>query len=241
MDSRLGGNDRCDLFMITLLHGDNIEASRTELNHLKLQAKGKEIRELEGKGIDSTFLTQALESSSLFGGDILVVIEHLFVGLGKKITLVKDLAQKMSVAPVDVILWEDKEIGKTAIDNLGKGATVRLFKTPVIIFKFLDSIRPNNASFTIPLLKQLMETEPPELVFSMMIRRNRQLIQLSDHVTPEGLQGWQTKGLTNQARLFTMDRLLVMHTSLLDIEYSLKIGSSPFTLSQLIEQFLVDL
>ena len=225
--------------MITLLHGDNIEASRAELNRLKSTLTGKEVRELDGKHLDSASLTQALESSSLFGGETVVVIENLFSGLGKKLTLVKEYAKKMSSAQIDVILWEDKEIGKTAIDNLGKNVTARIFKIPVIIFKFLDGLKPNNALPIISLFEQLVHTDAPELVFSMIVRRIRQLIQLRDNVTPDGLQSWQAQGLTNQARLFTMDKLLDMHKKLLEIEYSIKSGASPFTMQQHIEQFLV--
>lgn len=227
--------------MITLLYGDNIEASRAEFTRMKTQSKGKDIRELDGKHLDAATLTQALESSSLFGGEAVVCIENLFSGLGKKLTLVKELARKISEAPVDVILWEEKEIGKTAIDNLGKNTAVRLFKTPVIIFKFLDSIKPSNASITLLLFHQLVSSDAPELIFSMMVRRIRQLIQLADNVTPEGLQNWQAASLTNQCRLFTMDKLLGMHKNLLDMEYSIKTGTSPFSLAQCIEQFIVSL
>ncbi len=225
--------------MITLLHGDNIDASRKELNELKSQAKRREIRELDGKHIDEAMLAQALESSSLFGGETTVIIENLFSGLGKKITLAKKFAQQIGTSSAEVILWEEKEIGKTAIDNLGKNVAVRLFKTPVIIFKFLDALKPDNTRFTVPLFEQLVETDAPELVFSMMVRRIRQLIQLADHVTPDGLQGWQAKSLTNQARLFTIEKLLFMEKQLLDMEYATKTGSSPFALTQLIEQFLI--
>ncbi len=226
--------------MITLLHGDNIEASRNELNVLKSQAKGKEIRELDGKHLDETTLTQALESSSLFGGDTLVIIENLFTGLGKKITLAKQFASQIARAPVDVILWEEKEVGKTALDTIGK-ANVRLFKTPVVIFKFLDAMRPDNAKVLVSFFHQTETLDAPELIFTMMVRRIRQLIMLTDNVVPDGLQSWQAKSLTNQARLFTIDKLLIMEKLLLDMEYSIKTGSSPFALRQLIEQFIIDL
>lgn len=227
--------------MITLLHGDNVEASRAEFFRAKSESKEKEIREVDGKHLDASSLTQALESSSLFGGETLVCIENLFSSLGKKLTVVKEYAKKISASQTDILLWEGKEIGKTAIEHLGKNVTIRLFKTPVIIFKFLDALKPNQASVTIPLFEQLVQIDAPELVFSMMVRRIRQLIELSDNVMPEGLQSWQAKGLTNQARLFTMDKLLAMHKKFLESEYSLKSGASPFTMRQLIEQFLIDM
>ncbi len=226
--------------MITLLHGDNVEASRNELNLLKSQAKNKEVRQLDGKHLDMTALTMALESSSLFGGETLVIIENLFGSLGKKTSHVKEFALYIASSQgVDVILWEEKEVGKTAIDNLGKNSTVRLFKTPVVIFKFLDAIKPNNVKVLLSLYQQVEAVDAPELIFTMIVKRLRQLMMLADGVTPDGLQGWQAKGLTNQARLFTIEKLLSMEKQLLDMEYSLKTGSSPFSLRQNIEQFLI--
>ena len=75
----------------------------------------------------------------------------------------------------------------------------------------------------------------------MIVRRVRQLILLRDTVIPEGLSGWQLTRLTRQAKLFTMDRLLTMYKKLLEMEFSIKNGSSPFTLRQLTEQFIIDL
>ena len=71
--------------MITLLHGDNIEASRLELTSIITKGKDKEIRTLDGKHLDENALIQAMESNSLFGINILVVIENLFTPLGRKI------------------------------------------------------------------------------------------------------------------------------------------------------------
>ena len=61
--------------MITLIHGDDIELSRTEFNRLKALAKGREIRVLDGRTVDESNLTQALESSSMFGTETAIFIE----------------------------------------------------------------------------------------------------------------------------------------------------------------------
>lgn len=228
--------------MLILLHGDNPEASRTELKRLKSEAKDKEVRQLDGRGLDPGNLTQALESSSLFGGATLVIIENLFSKLGKKTKLIEELAHKIcsNSASTDVILWEDKEVGVTVIKSLGK-AQVRLFKTPVLIFGFLDAIRPNNVKPLLELLPKVLVNEPPELLFAMIVRRVRQLIMLRGSVTPAGLQDWQASRLTTQAKSFNMDKLVSMQKQLLEIEYSIKTGATPFNLTQLTEQFLLGL
>ena len=226
--------------MITLLHGDNTEASRAVFSQMKETAVGKEIRVLDGRTLDETKLTQALESSSMFGGDTVVFIENLFGKLGRKQKLIESLSAIIKGSSADVVLWEDKEVGVTVTKSLGQ-ADVRLFKTPVVLFQFLDGLTPKCAFKLLPVYLALIEKEAPELVSTMIARRLRQLLQLSDGVTPAGLQGWQATRLTHQAKLFTMDRLLFMYKKLLDVEFSIKNGSSPFSLSQLTEQFIIDL
>lgn len=228
--------------MITLIHGDMIEASRAELTRLKNESKAQEVRQLDGKGLDDTILTQALESQSLFGGDTLIIIENLFGKLGKKIKLIETLCKLLVSASstAEIILWEDKEVGVTVQKNLGN-ATVKLYKTPQILFQFLDSLKPKNAATLLPMFQKLIGTTVPEIVFVMITRRVRQLIQLADGVTPDGLQAWQASRLTAQAQSFTIDKLVAMHAYLVAIDIGTKTGSSPFTLAQQIEQFIVSL
>jgi DNA polymerase III delta subunit len=226
--------------MITLLHGNYSEASRKEYVRLKSEAKAKEVRVLDGKTLDPAGLTQALDSNSLFGGDTIVFIENLFGKLGRKVKLIESLSVIINRSTADIVLWEDKEIGITVLKNL-PNAKVIAFKIPSIIFQLLDGIAPDATSHVLPLYITLRESDAPELIFAMMTRRVRQLIQLNSNVMPEGLQGWQATRLTRQAKLFTMDRLVSLYKMLLDIEYATKNGTAPFTMSQYIEQFLIDL
>lgn len=224
--------------MIILLHGDHTVASRVKLMSLVDEAKkqGKEVRQLDGKTLDPLALTQAVESSSLFGADVLVMIEGLLV---KKSALIDIL--KRAAETIDIILWEDKEVGKTLIAALGPKASVQQFKTPVVIWELLDGIRPNAGTAAIVRLQKALERDAAELLFFQLVRRIRLLIMLAGGVTPEGLQGWQASRLTSQAKLFTMDRLLSMEKRLLDIDVSIKTGASPFPLAQQLELFLIDI
>ncbi|MBI4065474.1 hypothetical protein HY409_03855 [Candidatus Gottesmanbacteria bacterium] len=228
--------------MITLLHGDNIEASRKELTKLKEEAKGKEVRQIDGRLIDEGSLIQALESQSLFGGDTLVIIENLFSKLGRQQKRIVQLASILvsSQGATDIIVWEGKEVGATVIKSLGTRVNAQEFKVPVVIFQFLDSLRLQNSRSLLSLFSQATHHDAPELIFAMIVRRMRQLIMLKDNVIPEGLQGWQADRLTSQVKSFTMEKLVFMYKKLLDIEYSIKSGSSPFTLTQHIELWLTD-
>lgn len=218
--------------MITLLHGNYSESSRKEFIRLKEQAKDKDIRVLDGRTIDPASLTQATESNSMLGGDTAVFIENLFGKLGRKTKLIEQLSKIINESSVDIILWEDKEMNTAVLKSLPK-AKIVLFKIPSVIFQFLDGITPHS-------VRRVLPPESPEILFFMIVKRIRQLIQLHDGITPEGLAGWQAARLTRQAKLFTLDTLMVMYKKLLDMEYSVKNGSSPFTLAELIEQFLYD-
>ena len=215
--------------MITLLNGDNVEASRGELNRLKLEAKGREMRTVEGRSVDSGTLVQSLESSSLFSITTLIIIEQLFGKLGRQTKKISEYSGMLAKAgkDADIIIWEDKELGEATIKQLGPGVTVRLFKLPVLIFQFLDTL-------SLSMFERLCETEPPELVFSMLVKRVRQLIS-----PPEGLADWQLARLTRQAKSFTMNERISLYGKLGEAEYAIKSGSSPFTFRQLLEQVLL--
>jgi DNA polymerase III delta subunit len=229
--------------MITLIHGDHIEASREELNRRRSESKAIDIRNLDGRSLDSSTLVQSLESSSLFGGDTLVVVERLFGKLGRQVKKIEELCKLLvaSSQTTDILLWEDKEVGATVTKYLGKDARVMVFKLPVLIFQFLDGVKSGNGEMALKIYQDLVSSEAPELVFSMLVKRVRQLIQIADGGTPEGLADWQAGRLTTQAKSFTMEKLLASYKKLHDIEVSIKTGMSPFSVSAHIEQVLVDL
>jgi hypothetical protein len=229
--------------MITILHGDHIDASRLELQKMKQEKAGLEIRQLNGKSLDPALLTQAISSSSLFDIHTLVVIEQLMSTANKKNKAFDQYANIISTASqtCDIVLWEDKEITSTILKSFGTQTNVRLFKLPVLIFQFLDALRPNNAPFLLETFEKLISLEPAELIFSMMVSRVRQLIQISDGVTPLTLKDWQRTRLTTQTNSFSMKKLVDNYSRLLDIEYSIKSGNSPFSLAEHIEQFIIQL
>ena len=229
--------------MKVILHGDNTESSRNEFIHLKTVNAKKDIRELVGKELDETLLTQAIESNSLFGDTTSIFIESLFSPLGKKIKLATVYAQILKSADpqTTIVIWEPKPLGKEILGLLEPEISARLFAYPKIIFSFLDSLQPMGSKKSLMLLEELLSTENAELVWSMVISRVRVLIQMKDNVMPERMSSWQASRLTNQARLFTMDKLLDMHKTLLTTEYSLKNGSSPFTIAELIQQLIVQI
>jgi hypothetical protein len=230
--------------MIYLFHGDNIELSRAEYNQIKIKMSDKNIRILPGKALDLALITQALESQSLFGGETVVFIDNLFSPIGKKIKLIQQYAQIIKDASennLDIVLWEEKEMGKTVMTGLGNHIVNRLFKLPVLIFTFLDNFKPGNSQLLINEFSKLRQTDAAELLFSMIVRRFRQLIMLRDSVIPEGLQSWQAARLTTQSKYFSIDELVSDYKKLIEIEYLIKSGMSPLILDKQLELFIINL
>jgi len=226
--------------MLTILHGDNIVLSREELVRIKNSAINKEIRDINGKDMSEAELRQGVESLSLFGSAILITLEHTFSTLGRKEKLIKIYADIINQAGQDtsIIIWEPKELGKTVLDCFKK-AVVRVFKTPPVIFALLDGLAPGYPKQILMTYEKAESTEAPELMLYMIQNRVRQLIQVKDGVTPDRVSGWQLTRLTNQCRSFTMNELLTMETKLIDLEYFFKSGTTPYTLTQLIKQFII--
>src|SRR4030042_1762800 len=115
--------------MIKLIHGENTEVSRNELNRIRAEMGGKDIRTVEGRTADVNILTQALESPSIFALDPVVIIENLLSSLGRKIKAAEqycDILKSAAEHGTDIILWEDRVIAKTLTDKLGKNVRISL-------------------------------------------------------------------------------------------------------------------
>lgn len=228
--------------MITLLHGSNIIASRTELNALRERAGNREIRALDGRGADEDALREAVSTQSLFGSETLVVIENLFGPIGRKTKLIRSYGDilKSADSRTDIILWESKELGKEPASALGPNAQIKFFTTPPVIFELLDSLNPDPRKF-LGLLPKALEADAAERVYFMLADRVRQLIQVKDNVRPARISPFQLTRLTSQARSFTIDQLMILHGNLAQNEFAMKSGQSPFTAKQSMECSLIGL
>lgn len=215
--------------MIYLLHGDNQVESRKKLTDIIEQAKEerKEIIKLEGLKVNFNQILISLESASLFGQEKLVVIENLLSRpkSKEKEKIIKYL-KKETIAP-DLVLWEKKGISGTTLRWFPKNWQIQLFKTPVIIFRFLDSIRPSNTREMLILLKEAVKKESPELIFYMLARQIRLLILAKD-LGKKGLSGapWQIAKLLRQTSSFTLKQLTNIYQKLLKIDIDIKTGQS---------------
>lgn len=234
--------------MLTIIHGDDIAASRMYFTQLK--EKYPEATTLDGQMINLTDLAQTLEGGGLFSEDTTVLLEN-FITKKKTSSDYKQLAKYLTAQAqsATIILWEGKEHEKTAFTPY-KGSTVKLFKLPQSLFAFLDSLRPNNSSQMVQLFHQSIINLEVEAVFSMLIRQIRLLLALHPEANNSGdeaieevkrMQDWQKGKLTSQARLFTLDALQTIFCQLFVMETGQKTGTLSSDLITAIDILLLEI
>lgn len=229
--------------MISIIHGDDTVASRNKLREMIEYAGDREVVYLDGLKLDLNSLILACEASSMLFSQKLVVIEGLFSRMRSKskdeiITYLNGI----KLTP-DVILYESKKIEKQTIKKNFPKAEEYAYSYPVNLFKFLDSLGVERGAAVVQSFHNLLKITEGELVFAMIMRLWRNLIIIRDkkNLEPAGLAGWQIGKLRRQSGSFTQAGLIANYRQLLSIDYRIKSGLTPFTLTQLLDIFLINL
>lgn len=236
--------------MITIIHGDDISASRKFFQELKYKQQSLVL--FDGSKITITDLVQNVEGSTLFQGSTLsssaIFIEDLLTK-AKKIDRdskeILDFIAKNSKSSA-FILWESKEIQKRDL-GLFKDAKIHIFKLPKNIFLFLDELTPGNSKSLLNLFHQALDSGIKEELISFMIQRQfRLLLALSDPGNSQidelvRLLPWQLGRLQRQAKLFSVSDLIRIYKKLYQIEIAQKTGASSLSLTQNIDFLLLEM
>jgi len=213
-----------------ILHGENIVVSRQKLTDKLNQFQGEIIR-LEGEKINLTQLKQALETQSLFGQEKLIVIENFFSrpASKEKENLLRYIKENK---PPNLIVWERKTVDGRALTSF-KFAQIEKFVIPATIFKFLDSLSPQNKKNSLFLMHQCLKKDAPEMVFYMLSRQVRSLIIAAD-LGEKGLERmapWQKGKFVRQAKNFNLQQLLDFYKKLSEIDWRQKTGQAAMPLA----------
>jgi len=223
-----------------IFHGENIVASRQKLIDKLKRFQGETIR-LEGEKINLTQLKQALETQSLFGQEKLVVVENLF---SRPTSKAKEnfLHYIKENKPPNLVVWERKTIDGRVLVSF-KFAQIEKFVVPAIIFKFLDSLSPQNKKNSLFLMHQCLKKDAPEMVFYMLSRQIRNLIIAAD-LGEKGLERmapWQKGKFIRQAKNFSLQQLLNFYKKLSEIDWQQKTGRATIPLASQLDLLLASL
>lgn len=223
-----------------LLYGENTVLSRQALldNISAVTSADVEVLHLNGKTLEITDLTQAIEASSLFARKRVIVIEDLF--LQRKKSQLKSLLAYINVSATDpdlpdFILWEGKKLTATQCRSVSNIPATE-FKASSYLFPFLDSIQPNQQLRMINAFNAALANDPPELLFFMLARHIHEMIMARDGVLPG--PPWRVGKLKKQAATFKADMLEQLSLKLGDIDWEFKSGKSSVGLQIRLELLL---
>ncbi len=221
-----------------ILHGENQVQSRARLQQIKEKERQKELVNLNGKTLELSVLIQALEAGSLFGGDRLVVVENILSSPASK-RLTEILEYLIGQQARDLVIWEEKAVSAAALKKIGGEAEE--FKISSTVFSFIESISPSNTKMILKGFDQALEHDAVELLFFMLVRQIRQLIQVvSDQASFRG-PSWLVGKLARQGRAFGLKRLLSMHQQLYEIDKGIKMGKTNLDLKTELELWMIGL
>lgn len=223
--------------MITILHGGDIVSSRKVLEAIRASHDKQDTIILDAKKTDFSSLKLALETPAFFSHSRLVILENFFGTNPKK----ESLDYLSSGEPLaDLVVWENKEISQRLPAKLSRSAQIRLFKTPAVVFKFLDSLYPKNARDGLLLLHKTLEKSSASLVFYLLVRHVRELILVKSGQR-KGLAFWKLRKLLAQVEYFSFESLRKLYRKLLLIDLQQKTGQSRFDLIGELEMIVLEI
>ncbi len=214
-----------------IIHGENIQKS---FDFLKQQTKDKKTKFIDCSTISPNELEQILFSESLFEDQSLYILKNVFKN---KKYFKQNLA--LIIKKQNIIIYEEKDISKTYLKNFDK-KNIKHFPLSSSLFKFLDNMFLSPKNSLLKELKQVIQENGDQITFFMIAYRIRQLIITKENgsfLIPTFLKF----KLKNQSKELDIQKLLFLHTKLLQIDILRKTYDKTKTLSQELENFILKL
>jgi DNA polymerase III delta subunit len=190
---------------IFVIHGEDILGSYARLTKFTAEAK-KRNWEI------SDYSIEAVTTPSLFGKERFFVLKDFKL-------LTKNHINILSKYPGNLVIYFEGELPAAFLNSLPKDAKKELFELPKIIFRFLET-------FSLKLFHQLIESQPPELVFSMLSRHLRDLYWVKVDSRGSNFPSWKLGKLKSQASKFSEQELGQIIERVSDIDYEVKTGKA---------------
>jgi len=221
-----------------ILHGEDANKSYGRLVSLTEEFKSNQFEIIieDAQTVDITHLRQEIGSSGLFGSLKCFVIKNLLSGTKSKNKdkLIEVLNQETNH---EIILWENKAITATVLKKFSQ-AKVETFSISPVIFKFLDSLRPNNTSNILIGWNNLTkEGTEAEFVFAMLVRQFKLLIQAKSDPKYLKLAPYPLRLVSQQSNYFDLNHLLDLNQKLTDIDLKIKTGKGGNSIDNLLTNF----
>jgi hypothetical protein len=179
-------------------------------------------------------IADAFVAQSLFEANKLFILEDPN-NLSK--SKLKWLKENIDELDGTLVIYSKKSLGKRLIKALPKLHKEEEFKLPKIIWSFLESLYPGNATNSLKLFKKFTENKPAEFIFTLIAQRVRDMYFLK--VAPESIDypSWRKNKLKSQLRKFDDGQLEKLITKL--SEADLKSKTSKENISDLLDFIII--
>jgi len=222
--------------MLKIICGQNtIEAYQYFLDEKnRLKKAGFEAIEIDPQQFEEIIFWQK-DNLSLFSQKKAFFTRNLNKKINKKNEKQKKIIEKIIDDETLILIDFEEDLEKRELKIADKKVEVKEFKLPTSIFNLLDDLYPKNLSSFIKSFTLLSKKIPEELIFYMITKRIRQLLQIKFNQKIENLQSWQFRKLNFQAKLWPKEKLIKFYESLFNIEKKIKTGTTPFDLKESLE------
>jgi len=204
---------------ILIIHGDHILKSRERFHEIIKSSKEKGWEVVRVSGDDKFNISEKLSAGTLFANKVLYVIDDYKVITSSDLTWLQKNNENLEGF---LIIYSQILITKTNLKKFPKGFNNEEFMLPKLIWKFFESVYPNNTKQCLTLLHEVVKTEPLEFVFHLLARHIRDLYWLS--IDPKGpdYQPWRIGKLKSQANRFEGSSLKEFIKSLAELDIKVK-------------------
>lgn len=207
---------------IIVLHGE--DSAKSYLRLVKFIDTAKK-RSWEVIYTDQTgmLLEETLSASSLFQK------ERFFIHRDVKKLGKKELAwlnKNADSVSGTLIIYHGDLLSATLLKSMPKNIKIEEFKLAKIIWNFLDNIYPGNSESVLKTFHKILETDPPELVFSLIAKQLRDLYWVKVSPNTTAIPPWKTSKLNRQASRYSIENLKHFINSLTEIDVSVKTGKN---------------
>ena len=222
--------------MITILHGNDIEASYKKLSELIGTYKNHRLVQFDQHSKKDE-IHSAIFGQSLLDEEKLVVLKNLLLKD-------KDIIKILENSPEPpIICWESSELPQSYVAKLSTFAKVENFKLPSNLFYFLDSIYPGSKKALIEITKLKDEENLLWNIQNRFMLLNLAKIKLDlgtvSKISKRNLAPWQWDKLKSQANQFSQTSLNTIFNASLKIDYLIKSGKTNLPQNALIKIMLL--
>lgn len=207
---------------IFLLHGENELKAYERLQKFIETAKS---RSWEVVYVDETALSlrEVFISKSLLSGESFFILRDISKLSKRETDWLKKVSDRLDG---NLIIYYKGIAPVTFIKSLPETIKIEEFKLPKLLFEFLESVRPKNQKRAIELFHRVTETEPAEMVFSLLSRQLRDIYWVKAEEGSLPYPSWRVGKLKTQAINYSTNQLIKLIGNLAEIDIEAKTSNA---------------